>query len=78
MQTSAYSQQHKDRFLEELLAFLRIPSISADPAYASDVAKAAEFVAERLKEAGADAVDICQTAGHPIVYGEKYRDWETE
>lgn len=74
MQTTAYSQQHKDRFLEELLAFLRIPSISADPAYASDVAKAAEFVAERLKEAGADAVEICQTAGHPIVYGEKMID----
>jgi acetylornithine deacetylase/succinyl-diaminopimelate desuccinylase-like protein len=67
----AYIQANKARFLEELFELLRIPSISADPAYAADVKKAAAFVAGQLRKAGADAVEVCQTAGHPIVYGEK-------
>lgn len=69
-----YLSENKDRFLNELLDLLRIPSISADSKYAGDVLKAAEFVAERLKEAGADNVEVCPTAGHPIVYGEKIID----
>lgn len=69
--TQQYITQHKERFLEELLELLRIPSVSADPANKADVAKTADAVAERLREAGADKVEICPTAGHPIVYGEK-------
>jgi acetylornithine deacetylase/succinyl-diaminopimelate desuccinylase-like protein len=53
---------------------LRIPSISADPAFKNDVLKTAEFVANKLTEAGADKVEICPTAGYPIVYGEKIID----
>jgi len=69
--TQHFIQSQKERFMAELFDLLRIPSISADPAFASDVHACAAFVAERLKEAGADAVEICPTAGYPIVYGEK-------
>lgn len=69
-----YIDQNKDRFLDELIALLRIPSISADQKYKSDVSKTAEEVKRRLVEAGADNVEICPTKGHPIVYGEKIVD----
>lgn len=64
-------EKNKDRFLNELLELLRIPSISADSAYKDDVAKTADFVADKLKAAGLDAVEVCPTPGHPIVYAEK-------
>lgn len=67
----SYIQQNKDRFLSELLDLLRIPSVSADSNYKQDVRHAAEFICKKLQEAGADATEICETAGHPIVYGEK-------
>jgi len=67
-----FIDQNKDRFLEELLNWLRIPSVSADPAYANDVKSAANFLLENLQKAGADNVAIYPTAGHPIVYGEKF------
>lgn len=66
-----YIEQHKDRFLNELLDLLRIPSVSANSAHNGDTRKCAEAVAESLRKAGADKVEICETAGHPIVYGEK-------
>ncbi len=69
-----YIQENKDRFLDELLDLLRIPSVSADPAYKGDVLKTADFVAESLRKAGADSVEVCPTAGYPIVYGEKMID----
>lgn len=69
-----YIEQHKPRFLEELFALLRFPSVSADPKYKGDVLKTAEFVASKLAEAGADLVEVCPTAGYPIVYGEKLVD----
>lgn len=69
-----YVNENKERFLEELFELLRFPSVSADPKYAGDVRKAAEFVAQKLRDAGADQVEICETAGHPIVYGEKIMD----
>jgi acetylornithine deacetylase/succinyl-diaminopimelate desuccinylase-like protein len=69
-----YIQQHKDRFLSELLELLRIPSVSADSKYKADVRLAAEFICEKLKSAGADLAEINETAGHPIVYGEKIID----
>ena len=69
-----YIQQHKDRFLSELLELLRIPSVSADSKYKADVRLAAEFICEKLKSAGAEIAEINETAGHPIVYGEKIID----
>jgi acetylornithine deacetylase/succinyl-diaminopimelate desuccinylase-like protein len=74
MTHSEYLNANKDKFLNELLDLLRIPSVSADSKFAEDVKKTADFVAEKLKEAGADNVEICPTAGHPIVYGEKIID----
>lgn len=74
MNRSEYQEENKDRFLNELLDLLRIPSISADSKYDADVAKTAEFVREKLEAAGADNVEICKTAGHPIVYGDKIID----
>lgn len=70
----SYLADNHERFIEELLSLLRIPSVSADKAYSKDVHQAAEFVAEKLKSAGADKVEICQTAGYPVVYGEKLID----
>jgi len=71
MSQAEYIEKNKQRFLDELFDLLRIPSISADSAFKSDVRKTAEFVAEKLKSAGADKVELCETAGYPIVYGEK-------
>ena len=70
-QINSYISANKDRFLNELLDLLRIPSVSADPKYKNDVLRTADAVRDRLKEAGADNVEVCQTAGYPIVYGEK-------
>lgn len=70
----SYIEENKQRFLDELLELLRIPSVSADSAYKSDVAKCAESVKRFMLEAGADKAEIYPTAGHPIVYGEKMID----
>ena len=72
--TQDYIQQNKERFLEELKDLLRIASISADPAYKTEVLNCADAVAKHLKNAGADQVEICQTKGYPVVYGEKIID----
>jgi acetylornithine deacetylase/succinyl-diaminopimelate desuccinylase-like protein len=69
-----YQEQHKDRFLNELLELLRIPSISARSEHKEDMTRCAEAVKQRLLEAGADTVTIYPTAGHPVVYGEKIFD----
>jgi acetylornithine deacetylase/succinyl-diaminopimelate desuccinylase-like protein len=69
-----YIQENKQRFLDELFELLRIPSVSADPKYKEDVARCAESVADHLRKAGADNVEVCQTKGHPIVYGDKMVD----
>jgi len=66
-----YVAAHQQRFLDELFELLRFPSVSADPAYSGDVRRTAEYVADRLRDAGADQVEVCPTEGHPIVYGEK-------
>src|SRR5689334_25417677 len=65
-----YLDENHDRFFDELLDFLRIPSVSALPEHAGDVADAAEWVAARLRAAGAEAVQVLPTGGHPVVYGE--------
>ncbi len=69
-----FQEQHKDRFLEELLALLRIPSVSARSEHKPDMQACAEAVKTRLEEAGATIVTIYQTDGHPIVYAEKIID----
>lgn len=69
-----YVEDNKQRFLDELFELLRFPSISADPKYKGDVEKTAAFVAQKLKDAGADNVEVCPTAGNPIVYAEKLID----
>ena len=69
-----YIKKHKDRFINELVEILKIPSISADPQYKLDVLNCADAVATSIKEAGAENVEICETNGYPIVYGEKIID----
>ena len=69
-----YQQKNKDRFLNELLELLRIPSISARTENKQDMQKCAEAVKQRILEAGADKAEVFQTNGHPIVYGEKIID----
>lgn len=72
MQTwNAYQTQHSERFLNELLELLRIPSISAKSEHKNDMIDCAEAVKARLLEAGVDKAEIYPTAGHPIVYAEK-------
>ncbi len=67
----SYVDEHKDRFIQELISLLKIPSISADSAYKTDVERTAVVIKTRLEEAGCDHVEICETPGYPIVYGEK-------
>jgi acetylornithine deacetylase/succinyl-diaminopimelate desuccinylase-like protein len=72
--TQSYIKENKERFLNELLDLLRIPSVSADPAYSKDVHATADSIADHLRKIGIDAVEVCQTAGYPVVYGEKIID----
>ena len=69
-----YIEDHKQRFLNELIELLKIPSISADSAYKEEVISTAEVIRTSLKKAGCDKVEICETPGYPIVYGEKIID----
>jgi len=69
-----YINSNKDRFIQELFEWLRIPSVSADSKHKGDVRKAAEFLREKFSTAGLENVEICETAGHPIVYAEKIVD----
>lgn len=70
----SYVQEHKDRFINELFELLKIPSVSADTAYKDDVIRTAKEISNSLKESGCDTVEICETPGYPIVYGEKIID----
>ena len=70
----SYIKANKDRFLNELIELLKIPSISADSAYKGDVLKTADVIRISLENAGCDHVEICETEGYPIVYGEKIID----
>ncbi|MEZ4885177.1 MAG: dipeptidase [Chitinophagales bacterium] len=74
MQQSQYIKANKQRFLDELFDLLRIPSVSTDSNYKTAVHQAGEFIAEKLKEAGAEEVEIFENQGNPIVYGEKIID----
>ena len=66
--------KNSERYLNELFALLRIPSVSADPKYKADVLRMADAVKDSLVAAGAEKVEICPTPGYPIVYGEKIID----
>jgi acetylornithine deacetylase/succinyl-diaminopimelate desuccinylase-like protein len=74
LHTKQYIEAHQDRFLGELMDFLRIPSISTSREYAEDMYKAAEFVKQKLLEAGMDQARLIETKGCPLVYGEKVVD----
>jgi acetylornithine deacetylase/succinyl-diaminopimelate desuccinylase-like protein len=69
-----YQEKNKDRFLDELLELLRIPSVSANSDHKEDMRKCAEKVQQRLLEAGADTAKVLETTGHPAVYAEKIVD----
>ena len=73
-ETQRFITENKQRFLDELIELLKIPSVSADPAYNQDVLNTAEKVAEYLNASGADNVEVCETSGYPVVYGEKIID----
>ena len=73
-QIKEYIQANKQRFIDELLALLRIPSISAKPEHAPDMLRTAEAVKAQLIAAGADKAEICATKGYPVVYAEKIID----
>jgi acetylornithine deacetylase/succinyl-diaminopimelate desuccinylase-like protein len=65
-----YLAENQERFQNELIEFLRIPSISHDPAHKADIDKAARWLADKLRAMGVNNVEIMPTAGHPVVYGE--------
>src|SRR5437764_1665922 len=68
--TDTFVRESQDRFLEELKTFLRIPSVSTLPEHRDDIRRAADFVADSLRKAGLENVEIIPTAGHPLVYGD--------
>lgn len=74
LNVQSYISQHKERFINELVELLKIPSVSADTAYTQDVLNTANAVMKSLKEAGCSKVELCETPGYPIVYGEKIID----
>lgn len=69
-QLDTYMTEHKDRFLEDLKGWLRIPSISTLSEHAGDIRRAAEYAADQLRRNGFESVEVIQTQGHPLVYGE--------
>lgn len=69
-----YIDSNLQRFLDELFAWLSIPSVSADSRHREDVRNAAEYLMQQFTAAGADHVELCETKGHPIVYAEKNVD----
>jgi acetylornithine deacetylase/succinyl-diaminopimelate desuccinylase-like protein len=72
--TQQFIQINKQKFVDELFALLRIPSVSADPSFQKDVTACAQHLATHLQEIGLDGVEVIPTAGHPIVYAEKIID----
>jgi acetylornithine deacetylase/succinyl-diaminopimelate desuccinylase-like protein len=68
--TIAYIDAHRDRFVRELMDWVRIPSISDLPEHAGDVARSAEFLRSELARWRPDATRVLPTGGHPAVYGE--------
>ena len=71
---TSYIKTHKNRFVNELIELLKIPSVSADSAHNQDVLNTADFVKRSLEKAGCDKVELCETPGYPIIYAEKIID----
>jgi len=69
-----YQEKNKDRFLDEMLELLRIPSVSAKSEHKEDMRRCAEAVKQRLVDAGCEKAEVMETDGHPVVYGEKIID----
>ncbi len=69
-----YQEKNKDRFLNEMLDLLRIPSVSAKSEHKAEMQKCAEAVRKSLLDAGCDSAEVMPTAGHPVVFGEKIVD----
>jgi acetylornithine deacetylase/succinyl-diaminopimelate desuccinylase-like protein len=69
-----YQEKNKDRFLKEMMELLRIPSVSAKSEHKEDMRRCAEAVRQSILEAGADRAEVMETAGHPVVFGEKIID----
>ena len=69
-----YVEQNTERFMSELMEWLRIPSVSAKEAHKDDMYRAANWIAARLMADGADKAEVYKTEGHPVVYGEKIID----
>jgi acetylornithine deacetylase/succinyl-diaminopimelate desuccinylase-like protein len=65
-----FIEQNRERFLEELKEFIRIPSISTLPENQGDIERAARFVGEKLAGAGMENIEIIPTGGHPLVYAD--------
>ena len=61
---------NQNRFEEELMEFVRIPSVSASSDYSKDVERAAIWVSDRLEKAGVENITVMPTGGHPVVYGD--------
>ncbi len=68
MKPLEYAEAKREKFLDELLEFLRIPSISTQPEHEDDVRRAAEWLREQLQAAGFPTTEVLETPGHPIVY----------
>ncbi|MFN2458324.1 MAG: dipeptidase [Chitinophagaceae bacterium] len=69
-----YQEENKDRFLKEMMQLLRIPSVSAKSEHREDMRRCADAVRQCILDAGADKAEVMETAGHPVVYGEKSID----
>ncbi len=65
-----YSRDNGERFRQELHDFLRIPSVSTEPAHDADMQRAAEWLANHMRDLGLEKARVMPTAGHPVVYGE--------
>ena len=65
-----FIEGHREQYVNELCDFLRIPSVSSLSEHADDVKRAGEWVADRLRKAGMEAVEVMATGGHPVVYGQ--------
>lgn len=72
MDIKNYIEENKERFLSELFALLRMPSVSADSAYKSSIEDTVRWIKEALLAAGCDKAEVCETPGNPVVYGEKH------
>ena len=69
-----YQEKNKDRFLEEMMELLKIPSVSAKKEHKVDMATCAEAVKKSLVESGADRAEVMETDGFPVVFAEKIID----